>query len=299
MTTSIDIEKLRFAQKQRLTYLESVAYWEGAIDRPRISSVFDVSENHVTKDFRLYKESFPGNIRYDEISRVYRPTKRFKPRIGTGTAEEYLSILRTYAERENSTTIPDQNPTIPVYALSRPQGTVDKEILNAITRSISSRRALEINYQSMTRASANTKIVWPHALLFSGTRWHARAYDEDRAQYIDLVLQRVLTAKSADNKKLPFEAHDDQWEHFVDVDVIPKPTLTANQAAVVAREFGMVKEGNKWIWRASMRECMVGYFIVHHRLDVENDERRLIALRDHSLIAKHLPPSDFALNRGG
>ena len=96
MTTGFDVDKLRFAQRQRLTFIESVAFWEGRVDRPRVSSAFNVSENHVTKDFRLYKDAFPGNLQYDETARAYRPTRKFKPRIGKGSAEEYLALLRAH-----------------------------------------------------------------------------------------------------------------------------------------------------------------------------------------------------------
>ena len=100
MTTGFDVDKLRFAQRQRLTFIESVAFWEGRVDRPRVSGAFNVSENHVTKDFRLYKDAFPGNLQYDETARAYRPTRKFKPRIGKGSAEEYLSLLRAQAGGE-------------------------------------------------------------------------------------------------------------------------------------------------------------------------------------------------------
>lgn len=288
-TANLSIEKLKYAQRQRLTYIESVAYWEGIVDRPRISNVFSVSENHVTKDFRFYKEAFPGNIQYDEVMRAYRPTKRFKPRIANGSAEEYLAILRNQAESRSSATVQELATAIPTYALPAPSGAIDKEVLNTITRAISSSSGVEITYQSMNRPQPSKKYIWPHALLFSGARWHIRAYDLETTKYIDLVLQRIMSAKSLDNDMSADMPEDDGWNQIVEITVIPKRTLKPNQSAVVAKEFGMSKENGDWVWKAKMRSCVVGYFIIHHRLDIPNDTRRLIELKDNQLIDLYLP----------
>lgn len=292
----LEIDKLGFAQRQRLTYIESVAYWEGAVDRPRISTVFGVTENHVTKDFRLYKNTFPNNLRYDERSRVYRPTKNFKPRIGTGSAEEYLSILRTYAEHENSAVLSRVGTTLPIYAMPQAKGTVEKDVLNAITRAISGHRGLEIAYQSMTSAETSTRRIWPHALLFNGMRWHVRTYDGNRNIFIDLVLQRILSvAPLGSNEQAPLGTEEDaKWNTFVEIDVVPNPTLTAGQEDVVAREFGMIKRDNGWVWPVRIRECLAGYFIVLYRLDIKDDRRSVISLRDPADAHRYLRSSDAA-----
>lgn len=288
----LNAEKICFAQRQRLTYLESVAYWEGAVDRPRISAAFGVSENHVTKDFRFYKETYPGNLQYDETSRVYRPTQKFKPKIAVGSANEYLAILRSYAERASFDVIAEPETPLAVYAFPQPVGGIDKGILNAITRAISSKDGLEISYQSMRRGEQHTKKIWPHALAFSGHRWHTRVYDAEHGKFIDLVLHRILSAKTI-NESAPTTALDDrEWNTVVEIDVLPSAELNENQSEVVAKEFGMIKiDDGKWCWRAKMRECLVPYFIVFNRLDLEKDSRRLIMLRDNTLTSKYLTNS--------
>ena len=286
----MDVEKLGFAQRQRLTYIESVAYWEGRVDRPRVVGEFNVSENHVTKDFRLYKDAFPGNIQYDETSRAYRPSPKFKPRIGRGSAEEYLSLLRAQAERRDGSLLPAMASAVVSDAVPPPRGKLEAAVLNAITRAISSGTGLAIRYQSKSRPEPAARRVWPHALLFSGTRWHARAYDEERKGFIDLVLQRILKAKPVD-EAVPIEsAQDAGWSNWVTLDVIPRRSLSAGQAEVVAREFGMVPAGRGWVWSVRLRECLAGYFIYLHRLDVVDDPKRLIELKDLGLAKKYLEP---------
>lgn len=288
MAIALNVEKLGFAQRQRLTYIESVAYWEGRIDRPRVAREFNVSENHVTKDFRLYKDAFPGNIQYDESARVYRPTRHFKPRIGRGSPEEYLALLRAKAEQREGALMPPLACDVLSDAVPPPKGKIEGVVLNAITRAISSGTGLLITYQSKNRAQPVPRRVWPHALLFSGTRWHARAYDEEHEIFIDLVLQRILTVKAVNERSPVAVAMDSTWNTWVTLDVIPKRTLSTSQAEVVAREFGMVPHGRGWVWNVQIRECLAGYFIYLHRLDLKNDAKRLIELRDHSLAEKYL-----------
>ena len=290
MTLELNVEKLPFSQRQRLTYIESVAYWEGRIDRPRVANEFKVSENHVTKDFRLYKDAFPENLRYDESSRVYRPTRRFRPRIGRGSPEEYLSLLRSHAEQRDGGAFSAQASAVVSDAVPPPKGKLQGTVLNAITRAISSGTGLSITYQSKSRAEPAARRVWPHALLFSGTRWHARAYDAERAIFIDLVLQRILTAKALDQPSPEAVALDVAWNTWVNIPVVPSKAFSASQAAVVAQEFGMTQAGRGWVWNVRVRECLAGYFIYLHRLDVEVDPRRLVELRDFSLVARYLPP---------
>lgn len=277
-----NVEKLGFSQRQRLTFIEAVAYWEGAVDRPRVSNAFNVSENHVTKDFRFYKDTFPGNLQYDESSRVYRPTRRFRPRIGKGSAEEYLSLLRNYVESGNSVATPLSGGVVSADAVPYPQSHLDSAVLNAITRAITAKTGLLISYQSMNRSQPASRRIWPHALLFGGTRWHTRAYDEERGQFIDLVLQRILSAKSID-KESPISVKSDlAWSRMALVEVVPSRALSTGQAAVIAKEFGMQKTARHWVWSVRLRECLVGYFIYLHRLDLPNDPHRLIELREAS-----------------
>lgn len=285
---SSSINTIGFSQRQRLTFIESVAYWEGAVDRPRVSSAFNVSENHVTKDFRLYKDAFPGNIQYDESSRVYRPSPKFKPRIGKGSVEEYLSLLRTFAESEDAAVVTTaMGSMVAADALPWPKGKLEASVLNTITRAIASQTGLEVNYQSLSSDHPSTRRVWPHALVFSGTRWHARTYDEARAAFIDLVLQRFISAKALAMPAPVGVGSDAEWNHFVTINVIPDVTLSPSQAAVVAQEFGMSFSSHQWIWKVRLRECLAGYFIKFYRLDLKSDPNRLIELQDKSLIDRY------------
>jgi hypothetical protein len=281
------LDNLGFSQRQRLTFIESVAYWEGAVDRPRVSRVFNVSGNHVTKDFRLYKDTFPGNIKYDERSRVYRPLPTFKPRIGKGSAEEYLALHRTFTDGDKSATVPAMAGMVAADAVPQPKGKLESAVLNTITRAISSRTGLAVTYQSLRNGKPRERRIWPHALVFGGTRWHARVFDESEAKFIDLVLQRFIRAKPIE-MSAPVEVDQDvEWNTFVSLDARPNRAFTPSQAEVVAQEFGMKQVGRQWIWQVRLRQCLAQYFIYLYRLDLADDPRRLIELADKRAIERY------------
>jgi predicted DNA-binding transcriptional regulator YafY len=257
-----------------------------------VCTAFSVSENHVTKDFRLYKEAFPKNIQYDERARAYRPAQRFRHRIGKGSPEEYLSLLRSQAEQHEGVLAAAAVTAVTTDAVPPPKGHLDAAVLNAVTRAIAGQTGLRINYQSRSKAEPGSRDVWPHALLFSGTRWHARAYDRNRNAFIDLVLQRILSTAPLDEKTASGSDQDAAWSNWVDIDVVPAKSLSSGQAQVVAREFGMAQEGRGWVWRARMRECLAGYFIYLHRLDLKNDPDRLIELKHSAVAERYLMPRD-------
>ena len=290
MSSPAEVDKLRFPQRQRLAYIESVAYWEGRVDRPRISTAFNVSDNHVTKDFRFYKAAFPGNLKYDEIARVYRPDRKFRPKFGKGSADEYLALLRNDAEQRGVPSLPSSASHILTDTVSTPQGTLDAGVLNAVTRAISAGHGLEISYQSKNRDEPSNRKVWPHALLFSGTRWHARVYDQEREHFIDLVLQRILSVKACHEPSPSTLDKDAGWNTWVDVEVVPRSSFSPSQVKAIAREFGMIQVGRTWVWKVHMRECLVGYFLYLHRLDLPKDldTERLIELRHPKLVERYI-----------
>lgn len=263
---------MKYAQRQRFVFMESVAYWEGAVGRRRIAEVFRISENHVSRDFTRYRQEFPNNLDYDLSARTYRPGRRFSPRVGSGSAEEYLSLLRTYLECQSVAVVPTIAEGVTAATLPRPEDTLDPTILREITRALSSSKGLAIEYQSLNSPGPSKRSIWPHALVYAGLRWHVRAYDSLKEGFMDFVLHRFLSAEALDQDAPVVAAKDRDWAIEVTVDVGLSPKLNEPQQAVVAKEYGMVSSKGEWVWRAKVRRCLVPYFRAWLRLDLSEDK---------------------------
>lgn len=271
------VAALSYPQRQRLQFLESVAFWEGSVKRQRVCAAFDVSPNHITKDLRRYKAISPNNLVYDVAARVYRPTSRFRPVVSTGRPEEYLGLLRFTLEAESFAGIPDIESEDEVAALPVPHWPADPEPLRAVLRAIREGLGVEAEYQSLRTAKPNPRILWPHALLFAGHRWHVRAYDSRRELFLDFVLPRISRATIVQTKSPQPAAADDGWTEVHEVLVVPSSHWKPRQKEVIAKEYGMEKTANGWCWSAKMRRCLVPYFLHAHQLKDPPANARVVA----------------------
>jgi predicted DNA-binding transcriptional regulator YafY len=253
--------EVAFSQRQRLQFIESVAFWEGAIARPRVAQAFDVSENHITKDFGLYKQRYPGNLDYDLSGRAYRPGKKFKPQFSSGSAEEYLALLRASQEGSGASMVSLIGEGVSAEILPTPVGRIDPAVLKEITRALHQGRGLRVTYQSLQTEQATQREVWPHALVLAGTRWHVRVFDSRYEDFVDLVLQRILKVEASSTFAPKSADQDRKWQHRITINLAPRAELMPAQQEVIAREFGMNKVKGEWRWRCEVRECLVPYFL--------------------------------------
>lgn len=281
----IGIEKLSYAQRQRLQFIESVAYWEGGVDRPRVSRVFSVTQNHVTKDFRLYRQAFPENLDYVLSERIYRPSATFQPKFASGRPEEYLSLLRSSVECQSTALMPVMGEGVSSVTLPAPIGQIEPDVLFAVTRAIKRRLCLRLEYQGLRVGAPAVRTVWPRGLVFAGFRWHIRAYDTQAGTYEDLVLSRILSAQQCDAPSATELPADDAWNEEITIEVIPSTRLNQTQQDVIAKEYGMNKQDG-WAWSVPLKRCLIPYFLRVHRFDLGPAESYPIELRDQALAEK-------------
>lgn len=268
---------LSFPQRQRLQYIESMALWEGAVARQRVCDLFGVSLNHITKDLRLYRELLPNNLDYDPSLRVWRPSTRFRPAISSGSPEEYLGLLRLGLEAAGVAGIPTLGGPVPADALPTPRWPADAKPLRHVTRAVREGTGVLVQYQSMSNPEPGERILWPHALVYAGYRWHVRAYDEKYKQFGDFVLPRICEATPHAGVPPVSAKRDEGWNMRERAEVIPNPQFSKAQQAAIAREYGMTKTAQGWCWSVNMRQCLMRYFLYWHRLDRPAKKDRVIA----------------------
>lgn len=279
------LDALPYAQRQRLQFVESVAQWEGVVQRQRICDVFRVTPNHVTRDLSLYRTLSPDNLEYDVSRRAYRRSARFKPLFSSGSAAEYLSILRFHLDMQASANTPQWVEGVPVAGLPIPAGLVDAEVLRTLTQALREQCMVEIRYAALHTGVAPTQRIVPSRLIDIGGRWLVRAFHVQSDAFADLLLTRI-SAASALAQPVPDGATDDaDWHHEVNIDVVPHPRLTSTQQAVVARDYGMAPHGRGWRWSVVLRHPLVPYFLEHHQL-LRPNPRGLIAVQNLKALGR-------------
>lgn len=84
-------------------------------------------------------------------------------------------------------------------------------------------------YASMQNPQWHERIISPHTLVYTGFRWHVRAYCHQSKQFKDFLLSRidrtpvVVAIESVD------PAQDQQWHEEIVLTLIPNPKLNAAQ----------------------------------------------------------------------
>lgn len=262
------IDELSFAQRQRLQFIEAMLIWDGAVQRKDVCDVFNVTPNHLTRDIKRYRTYHKGALEYDVETRSYRKGVKFKPLLASGSAAEYLTLLQAYSLSNASAIIPAIGHVVTTESLPMPSGQIDTEILKCMVHAIKGGTGLEIIYQSFRDDNPLKRQVWPHTLIYTGERWHVRAYDALRQDFRDFVLTRIMSATSIDEETTWLSSEDATWTEFELIDVIAAPSLSESQKSVIEKEYGM-QVGNLPIptWSAQIRKCLVSYFLYRNRLE--------------------------------
>ncbi|MBB6095030.1 hypothetical protein HNQ60_003917 [Povalibacter uvarum] len=279
-----------FAQQQRLRFIESSLLWEGEVQRQRVTEIFGVARNHISRDLKLYNRLYPGHLQYDLSTRSYRRGAKFKPALSSDDPEEYLSLLQTYAATHTVALIPalGKGP-IPTGVLPQPSRTLDGHILRDVIGAIRRREGLKITYLSMSSDHPSTRTIWPHAFMNSGFDWIVRSYDDLRSEFRDFLLRRIDSVEPLQQASPMSATADAGWSELERVVVVPHCGLNPHQRSVTARDFGMRKDGKSFAWYADIRRCMLPYFFHHYRLDLDPAAPHAprIQLRDRARLRQH------------
>lgn len=247
----------------RYRYIETIALWEGRLTTGHLTRCFGIGRQQASRDINVYgREIAPGNIEYDKFLKGYRPSDTFVPRVTRGTADEYLHLMTRH---EQLMGVFEALPltTANVEQLAPPARDVSPAILRPMIQAARQGLRLEVDYVSLQAPDREGRIIVPHTLVFTGFRWHVRAWCEKNQAYRDFVLSRFRgEAELLDES--PHRSDDDTaWQTEVDVVIEPDPRLEPAQREVIASDYNM-RDGQL---RLRTRAVLVTYLLQLLQLD--------------------------------
>jgi len=255
------VESLSHAQRERLAYVEFRLYFMGEIGRPDLAGRFGVAPAGATRDLALYREIAPHNIEFDGSGKVYRIGKAFSP-IFEHAPQRVLSALSLGfgdgVDGETKPLLPCESPA----ALCSPR----MDVLAPICRAIHAKRSVAIRYHSMSSGESERVIV-PFALVDTGLRWHARAFDRKSGEFRDFVVTRIEAPTLVDEEPKANERPDNdiQWTRIVELDLVPHPRLARPE--IIRMDYGMT-DGSM---RMRVRAAVAGYMLLRWSVDASPD----------------------------
>ncbi len=259
---------LKWATRQRLQYIEIMAWYAGVVTRSDVARAFGLSDPAATKDLKLYGDLAPGNLIYNHGVFGFVPGEGFTAAFADLAPARALPVIAANLAVAGGPYGDALIYGLPTAALPLPARLPGARTVAAITRAIHGRRKLRVSYRSLSgRDSQAPRILEPHTLVNTGLRWHVRAYSEDSCDFRDFVLSRIVGADCLETSAASGEQYDDDWVERVNLQLVPHLGLDAARRESLLLDYGAAGE----IIEVNVRRALLGYVLQRLGVDTTVD----------------------------
>ena len=250
----------------RLRAIELLAYWEGRLVTKRLMSWFGISRQQASTDIKRYiSDHNPGSIYHDPAVKGYVPKGDFQPVLTKGHINEYLDMISGLVCESVAVTLESEEHLV---AVQLPDRAVRPEMVREILRACRMQSSVKILYASMTNPVWSERLISPHTLVYTGFRWHVRAYCHTSCEFRDFILSRIDRTPKPAKESSPDPARDSLWNEQTQITIVPNPRLNDGQKALVEKEYGM-PDGRLEI---SVRKALAHYTLKRYQAATTGDE---------------------------
>ena len=270
---------VKWATRQRLQYIEVMAFYTGVVSRSDVARAFGISDPAATKDLKLYSDLVPGNLVYTQSVFGFVPSPDFSPAFADLNPAAVLPVVAANLAVAGGPYGREAIYGLPTASLPLPARLPGKEVLAQITRAIHGYRKLRVSYRSLSdRDSPESRILEPHALVDTGLRWHVRAYSEDTYDFRDFVLSRFLEAECLDEPAESSAEYDEDWVETVTLKLGPHAGLDAQKRQSLLLDYGASGEAVE----VEVRRALIGYVL--QRLSVDTTKEHSLNPQAYQLM---------------
>ncbi|MCW9005926.1 MAG: WYL domain-containing protein, partial [Gammaproteobacteria bacterium] len=142
--------EIKWATRQRLQFIEVMAYYTGVISRSTLASAFGISDPAATKDLKLYNELAPDNLKYNPSLFSFVPTEAFETLFSNLDPAAVLPMIANNLLAIDNPANDDQLYGITIDKLPLPTRLPGKEVLSQIMRAIRGKTQLSMVYHSLS-----------------------------------------------------------------------------------------------------------------------------------------------------
>lgn len=250
------------SQRERLAFIEFRSYFLGEIKRNDLSERFGIAAAAATRDLAMYRSISNGNIYLDQKLKAYLPSKDFVPVFNYSAERVFMALSQGLGDDRDVGT-----KALITSEMPKPLHWPDIKVLAPITRAIHRKRVVKITYSSFSSGKVDREII-PFALIDNGLRWHVRAYDRYRNEFLDFVLTRVTSSEELDGYKIEeheLATNDIQWNRIVNLEIVPHPK--EKYPEIIAMDYG-IQNG---VLNVKVRASLAGYFLQQWSVDCSVD----------------------------
>lgn len=268
MTAGRLASEIKWSTRQRLQFVEIMAYYTGVVTRSDVAKAFGISDAAATKDLKLYQELAKDNLTYKHTVFGFVPGESFSEYFADLSPDIALPMIAANLASSGGPYGDSAIYGVPAEKLPLPARFPAKSTLAQIIRAIRHKKKLSANYHSMTDSErSKDRVIEPHSLVNTGLRWHVRAYCEDTYDFRDFVLSRFTAAKMLDEPAESSSNYDDDWIEFVTLELIPHPNLNDQKRQNLLIDYGATDD----VIEIKIRRALVGYMLGRLSVDTTSD----------------------------
>ena len=264
------LHEIKFSTRQRLQFIEVMAYYTGTISRSMLARAYGISDPAATKDLKLYNDLAPDNLEYNPSLFSFVPTTQFDEVFADLSPQTVLAMFSL-----NLLSVDNPTGNEPIYGISAeqlplPSRLPEKPVLAQIVRAIKNGKQLKATYHSLSQREDdqdNSRIIEPHALINNGLRWHLRAYNHDSYDFRDFVLSRFTSAQVINIEAESSQTYDDDWMELITLKLKAHPGLNQKQRLALNYDYD-IKDG---LIELQVRRALVAYLLQQMKVDTTID----------------------------
>lgn len=262
---------VKWATRQRLQYIEVLAYYAGLVTRSDVARAFGLSDPAATKDLKLYNDLAPGNLTYNHAVFGFIPTEAFSPVFADLAPAAVLPVLASNLAAAGGSYGEALIYGLPTANLPLPMRLPGRQLLAHITRAIRGHRKLRVRYRSLSgREQQVERILEPHTLVDNGLRWHVRAYNEEACDFRDFVLSRFEEAECLTEPAESSAQYDEDWMEALVLKLVPHQGLEQAKRESLLLDYAAA-DGTIEL---EVRRALLGYVLQRLGVDTTADRRQ-------------------------
>jgi predicted DNA-binding transcriptional regulator YafY len=250
----------------RYRAIELIALWEGRLITAQLMDWFGITRQQASADINRYnKELNAQALLHSPSIKGYIPASGFKPVLSSGHINEYLELLTSNGSQPINLVLESQPG---VAAVQLPERAVRPDVVRELVKACRNRASLKIAYSSMRNPEQHERVISPHTLIYSGFRWHVRAFCHKAQSYRDFLLSRISGTPQPSDEHTPSCGPDTAWDEQITLHMTPNQHLSEAQRAMVARDYAMT-DGQLPI---TVRKALAHYTLQRYQAAITDEQ---------------------------
>lgn len=261
------LQDIQYAQRERLAYIDYCLQYFGKVSRRSLVRHFNAGLASCSRDFKLYSSLANKNLKLSHADKEYYRTESFKPLF----YHDLTSVLTSLEKGFGSNVSNVEKGADWILNTSMPIN-IDLEIFSALTRSITLKSPIKIEYQSLN-IGAKSCIVVPHSIYNNGFHWCIRAYDRMSERFDYLVCSRIESINILESSVRQHETinADEEWQHQVVLRLVPHPRLQYKKP--IELDYQMINGQLALSLRSSLVKSLIEYWNVDYSKNAISNEK--------------------------